>query len=85
MAIGPIARALAQIAVVGISVLARALPAAYAQAVANAKKGGVDAASTAMKKSTMLKSEALEILNLEKNYTKEMVKKVSFRQICTLH
>lgn len=79
MALGPIAKALAQVAVLGISVLARAIPAAYSQAVQNAKKSGVQGAASAIKKAGMNKSEALEILNIsEKKYTVEMVQKVSF-------
>ena len=79
MALGPIARALAQVAVLGISVLARALPAAYSAAVQNAKKNGVQgAASVIQKKNGMMKAEALEILNItEKEYTMEQVQKVS--------
>jgi len=76
MALGPIAKALAQVAVLGISVLARAIPAAYSQAVQNAKKSGVQGAASAIKKAGMNKSEALEILNIsEKKYTVEMVQK----------
>ena len=80
MAIGPIARALAQVAVLGISVLARALPAAYAQALQNARKNGVQGASSAVARTNgMKKAEALEILNItEKEYTVEKVKEVSF-------
>jgi len=76
--IGPIAKALAQIAVLGISVLARAIPAAYGAALQNAKKNGVQGASSAIHhaKGGMRKAEALEILNItEKEYTVEMVQK----------
>jgi len=77
--LGPIARALAQVAVLGVSVLARAIPAAYSAAVQNAKKNGVQGASSVIQKAKggMMKSEALEILNItEKAYTMEMVQKV---------
>lgn len=76
MALGPIVRVVAQVAVLGISILSRAIPAAYAAAVANAKKNGVQGSSTAMKKGGMLRSEALDILNItEKQYSVEVVKK----------
>jgi hypothetical protein len=50
-----------------VAVLARALPAAYAQALQNAKKAGVDAAPSAANsilRKTVSRSEALQILNL---------------------
>mmetsp|Transcript_17798 Transcript_17798/g.30246 ORF Transcript_17798/g.30246 Transcript_17798/m.30246 type:complete len:131 (-) Transcript_17798:384-776(-) len=72
----PIGRILAQIVVPVIAVLARALPAAYAQAVQNAKKNGVDAAkqSASIISRRMAKDEALMVLNLsEQEATAEAV------------
>mmetsp|Transcript_17799 Transcript_17799/g.30258 ORF Transcript_17799/g.30258 Transcript_17799/m.30258 type:complete len:89 (-) Transcript_17799:580-846(-) len=77
----PIGRILAQIVVPVIAVLARALPAAYAQAVQNAKKNGVDAAkqSASIISRRMAKDEALMVLNLsEQEATAEAVQQVSF-------
>lgn len=71
MAAGPFARLIAQLVVPVVAVLARALPAAYAQALQNAKKAGGAAAQDAAKqapifgKKVMSKQEALQILNLE--------------------
>ncbi|KAG7338942.1 Pam16 protein translocase-associated protein import motor subunit [Nitzschia inconspicua] len=66
MAIGPIARLLAQLVVPVVAVLARALPAAYAQALQNARKAGVDAAeaSAPVFGKRISRSEALQVLNL---------------------
>lgn len=67
MAIGPLARILAQLVVPLVAVLARALPAAYAQALSNAKKAGVDAApsaATSILRKTIGRPEALQVLNL---------------------
>lgn len=72
MALGPLGRIIAQGVVAGIAVLARALPAAYAQALQNAKKTGADrAAHEAAKKGASFlgkariqKDEALMVLNL---------------------
>mmetsp|Transcript_39671 Transcript_39671/g.80961 ORF Transcript_39671/g.80961 Transcript_39671/m.80961 type:complete len:137 (-) Transcript_39671:427-837(-) len=70
MAIGPIARVVAQVVVAGVAVLARALPAAYAQALQNAKKSGVDASKGAgsgsgmFARKLMSRSEALQVLNI---------------------
>eukprot|EP00558_Chaetoceros_sp_UNC1202_P012490 CAMPEP_0197247720 /NCGR_PEP_ID=MMETSP1429-20130617/31452_1 /TAXON_ID=49237 /ORGANISM="Chaetoceros sp., Strain UNC1202" /LENGTH=129 /DNA_ID=CAMNT_0042708699 /DNA_START=117 /DNA_END=506 /DNA_ORIENTATION=- len=79
MAIGPIARVVVQAAIMGISILARALPAAYGAALQNAKKGGVDAAKTSggvFSKKRMNLDEALMVLNLETNdVTAEVVQK----------
>lgn len=85
MAIGPFARILAQVVVPVIAVLARAIPAAYGQALNNARKaGGAAAADAAAKaplfgKKIMSQSEALSILNLseQKVLTPEAVQKVS--------
>jgi hypothetical protein len=78
MVVGPIARILAQIVVPLVAVLARAIPAAYQQALQNARKGGVDAqAATNVFRKTLSKSEALNILNLtEKEASTEMIQKV---------
>lgn len=87
MAIGPFVRILAQVVVPVIAVLARALPKAYGEALRNARKAGVDNASTAATASNMLrrtisKSEALQILNLtEAKATPEAVQKVSTMSI----
>ena len=72
MALGPLGRILAQALVGGIAVLARALPAAYAAALQNARKTGADkAAHEAAKKGAsflgtarMQKDEALNVLNI---------------------
>ena len=66
MAIGPFARIIAQIVVPVVAVLARALPAAYAQALQNARKSGVDAAEAAQPVfgKRISRSEALQVLNL---------------------
>lgn len=80
MAVGPFARLLAQLVVPVVAVLARALPAAYAQALQNARKAGVthqEAAKSILRK-TMSKSEALQVLNLsEQEATVEAIQKVS--------
>lgn len=77
MSPGPLARIFAQAAVLGISILSRALPAAYAQAVQNAKKGGTSAAAAAVRNS-MRREEALQILNLsETEATPEAIRRVS--------
>jgi hypothetical protein len=84
MAIGPIARALAQAAILGISVIARAIPAAYGAALSNARKGGMDAAKAEASgagmfaKKRMNFDEALMVLNVENksDVTPELVEKV---------
>jgi import inner membrane translocase subunit TIM16 len=77
MAIGPFARILAQVVVPVIAVLARALPAAYAQALHNAKKAGTTAeTATASLRKTISRSEALQVLNLaEEEATAEAIQK----------
>ncbi|CAB9521903.1 membrane translocase subunit TIM16 [Seminavis robusta] len=83
MAVGPFARILAQLVVPVVAVLARALPAAYAQALQNARKaGGAAAADAAAKaplfgKKAMSQQEALQILNMteQKALTPEAVQK----------
>jgi mitochondrial import inner membrane translocase subunit TIM16 len=72
MAVGPFARLLAQVIVPAIAVIARALPAAYAQALQNARKAGGGAASTTAGNASNLFSakkmstqEAKLILNLD--------------------
>mmetsp|Transcript_39643 Transcript_39643/g.58227 ORF Transcript_39643/g.58227 Transcript_39643/m.58227 type:complete len:120 (-) Transcript_39643:175-534(-) len=75
MALGPLARVLAQAAILGVSILTRALPAAYAQAIQNAKKNGGAAAAQALRK-TMERDEALNIMNLtEGEATPEAIQK----------
>ena len=77
MALGPLGKILAQGVVAGIAILARALPAAYAAALQNARKSGADkAASEAAKKGAsflgkarITKDEALMVLNLTENET----------------
>jgi len=69
----------AQLVVPVVAVLARALPAAYAQALQNARKAGVDhgEAARSMLRRTMSRSEALQILNLtEESATAEAIQKV---------
>ena len=77
---GPIVKIIAQAVVMGISVLARAIPAAYGAALQNAKKGGIDTAKAGeniMGRKRMKLDEALMILNLEKDQvTADSVKKV---------
>jgi len=77
MVLGPLARVLIQGAVVGISILARALPAAYGKALQNARKSGIDAAAAGaapgeggvaaglFTKKRIRKDEALAVLNLQ--------------------
>lgn len=85
MALGPIARVAAQAVVAGIAVLARAIPAAYGQAIANARKSGAGAATNAasgeggfMARRVMARDEAMQVLNLtEAECTAEAVQKVS--------
>jgi hypothetical protein len=86
MAIGPFARILAQIIVPVIAVLARAIPAAYGQALNNAKKAGVDASEAAVPVfgKRISKSEALSILNItEKDIASDpkIIKKVRQRNV----
>ena len=82
MAVGPLARLIAQVIVPAVAVMARALPAAYAQALQNARKGGVDAsnAGASMLRKQISKSEALQVLNLtEGEATAEAIEKVRTR------
>jgi import inner membrane translocase subunit TIM16 len=95
MAAGPLGRIIAQAVILGISILSRALPAAYAQALQNAKKGGGAATTTQqILRKTIAKDEALQILNLsEKELTADAIQKVIwipvvlptlfFRFLCT--
>jgi len=79
MAAGPLGRILAQLVVPVIAILARALPAAYSQALQNARKGGMDhtEAAKSMLRKTLTKAEALQILNLtEEQATAEAIQKV---------
>lgn len=66
MAIGPFARLLAQIVVPVVAVLARAIPAAYGQALNNARKAGVDATEAAAPVfgKHIPRMEALQVLNI---------------------
>lgn len=81
--LGPLARVLVQAAVMGISILARALPAAYGAALQNARKNGGAAAAEAAKggsilgRKTMPLDEAMLVLNLGKKeaVTAEAVQK----------
>lgn len=84
MALGPLGRVIAQGVLLGVSILARALPAAYGAALANARKSGADkAASEAAKKGASFlgkarisKDEALQVLNLsEGEATAEAIQK----------
>ena len=80
MVAGPFARILAQIVVPVVAILARALPSAYAQAVQNARKAGVDASSASAEVlgKRITRAEALQILNLtEQKATVEAIQKVS--------
>ena len=77
MALGPLGKILAQGVVAGIAILARALPAAYAAALQNARKSGADKAATEaakkgasfLGKARITKDEALMVLNLTENGT----------------
>ena len=85
MALGPFAKILAQGVLMGVTILARAIPAAYGAALQNAKKGGVDAAKAGegfISRNKMAVDEALMVLNIEKNeaVTAELVQQV--RHIC---
>ena len=81
--VGPLARLFAQLVVPVVAVLARAIPAAYAQALQNARKSGMDAntaaqATTFLRK-TMTNAEALQVLNLtEQEATAEAILQVRF-------
>ena len=71
MALGPIVKVAAQAAVMGVTILLRAIPAAYGAALQNARKNGVDAAAKASTNgsvfgtSKMALDEAMMVLNLE--------------------
>ena len=82
MAVGPFARILAQIVVPVVAVLARAIPAAYGQALNNARKAGVDATEAAAPVfgKRISRSEALMVLNITEQELKadpQIVQKVS--------
>jgi hypothetical protein len=88
MALGPIVKVLAQAAIMGASVLIRAIPAAYGAALQNARKSGVDAAAKAgganggagvFGTRRMALDEAMMILNVEtkKDIDPKLVQKVS--------
>jgi import inner membrane translocase subunit TIM16 len=81
MAAGPLARLLAQLVVPVVAVLARALPAAYAQALQNARKAGVThkEATQSLLRKTISRTEALQVLNLTERDAAdpEIVRRVS--------
>jgi len=77
----PLGRIIAQVIVPLIATLARALPAAYNQALQNARKNGASAATSSsaqsiMSRKVMPKDQALLVLNLtEKEITAEAIQK----------
>lgn len=84
MALGPLGRIVAQGVVAGIAILARALPAAYAAALQQARKSGADkgAEEAARKGASFLgktrisKDEALMVLNVtEQEATAEAIQR----------
>eukprot|EP00979_Chaetoceros_neogracilis_P014701 scaffold4826_cov274-Chaetoceros_neogracile.AAC.30 len=79
MAIGPIARVVVQAAVMGIAILAKAIPRAYGAALNNARKGGVDASKASegfMTRKKMDMDEAMMVMNIEKKaVTPELIQK----------
>jgi hypothetical protein len=81
MAAGPLARLLAQLVVPVVAVLARALPAAYAQALQNARRAGVThkEATQSLLRRTISRTEALQVLNLTERDAAdpEIVRRVS--------
>mmetsp|Transcript_24931 Transcript_24931/g.39153 ORF Transcript_24931/g.39153 Transcript_24931/m.39153 type:complete len:138 (+) Transcript_24931:81-494(+) len=72
MAFGPLGRVVAQVVLAGVAVLARAIPAAYGAALANARKSGADKAAeeaarkgaSFLSKARISRDEALNVLNL---------------------
>lgn len=88
MAIGPLFRIAAQLFVPIVAVLARAIPAAYGQALQNARKAGVDAAAASSEASAPIfaakrisRSEALQVLNLSEQEAvqPELIQKVKWK------
>jgi import inner membrane translocase subunit TIM16 len=84
MAFGPLGRVVAQVVIAGVAVLARAIPAAYGAALANARKSGADKAAeeaarkgaSFLGKARISKDESLYILNLaEGEATAEAIQK----------
>lgn len=80
--LGPLARILVQTAIMGISILARALPAAYGAALSNARKSGNDISTSSygdvLGKKRMTIDEAKMILNVEnddQNITADLLNK----------
>lgn len=76
---GPLVRLVIQLVVPLVAVVARALPAAYSQALQNARKAGMsgEEAAKSMLRKTLTKSEALQILNLtEQEATAEAIQRV---------
>ena len=73
----PLGRLIAQVIVPIVAVLARALPAAYNQALQNARRGGGGAQAAMSLTKKLSKQEALQILNIsETEATAEAVQKV---------
>lgn len=81
--LGPLARFLAQLVVPVVAVLARAIPAAYGQALQNARKAGVDAAeaSAPVFGKRISRAEALQVLNLTE---KEAANPEAIQRVCIL-
>mmetsp|Transcript_12044 Transcript_12044/g.21888 ORF Transcript_12044/g.21888 Transcript_12044/m.21888 type:complete len:134 (-) Transcript_12044:350-751(-) len=77
---GPVAKMVIQAVILGVSILSRALPAAYAAALQNAKKSGASAATdsaSVMGRKMISRDEALLVLNLReaKVVTPEAIQK----------
>ena len=83
LAIGPLARLIAQLIVPAIAIIAKTLPAAYAAALQNAKKFGVadGATDAASKGASFLEDEALQVLNLTENDISDDVESV--QRLCS--
>lgn len=84
MALGPLGRVVVQGIMLGVSVMARVIPAAYGAALANARKSGADKAATEaaqkgasfLGKARMSKDEALMVMNLsDQEATAEAIQK----------
>jgi import inner membrane translocase subunit TIM16 len=83
---GPVAKMVIQAVILGVSILSRALPAAYAAALQNAKKSGASAATdsaSVMGRKMISRDEALLVLNLReaKVVTPEAIQKVRMNEI----
>jgi len=79
MPVGPFARAIAQFIVPVIAVMARAIPAAYSQALRNARTSGAATEAANMIRSKLSRDEALQILNFSTDSTPSIdeIRKVS--------